>query len=52
MKVVIIGGGWAGCAAAIQGIKSGAEVQPYLHHKAKRVCVLETPYLYEVLLNP
>jgi len=29
MKVVIIGGGWAGCAAAIQGIKSGAEVYLY-----------------------
>ena len=26
MKVVIIGGGWAGCAAAIQAKKSGADV--------------------------
>lgn len=29
MKVIIIGGGWAGCSAALQGIKSGAEVELY-----------------------
>ncbi|MGL5087009.1 MAG: FAD-dependent oxidoreductase, partial [Clostridium sp.] len=29
MKIIIIGGGWAGCASALQGIKSGAEVLLY-----------------------
>lgn len=29
MKVVIIGGGWAGCSAAITAIKAGAEVHLY-----------------------
>ncbi|AJA48007.1 hypothetical protein CPAST_c19370 [Clostridium pasteurianum DSM 525 = ATCC 6013] len=29
MKVVIIGGGWSGCAAAITAKKSGAEVELY-----------------------
>lgn len=29
MKVVIIGGGWAGCSAAITSIKAGAEVHIY-----------------------
>ena len=29
MKVVIIGGGWSGCAAAITAIKAGAEVSIY-----------------------
>lgn len=29
MKVIIIGGGWAGCAAALQAIKNGAEVDLY-----------------------
>ena len=26
MKVVVIGGGWAGCAAALSAAKQGAEV--------------------------
>lgn len=29
MKVIIIGGGWAGCAAAITAIKAGGEVHIY-----------------------
>lgn len=29
MKVIIIGGGWAGCSAALQGVKNGAEVELY-----------------------
>ena len=29
MKVIVIGGGWAGCAAALQAVKSGAEVEIY-----------------------
>ena len=29
MKVIVIGGGWAGCAAALQAIKNGAEVELY-----------------------
>lgn len=29
MKVIVIGGGWAGCAAALQAIKNGAEVEIY-----------------------
>lgn len=29
MKVVIIGGGWAGCQAALQAIKCGVEVELY-----------------------
>ena len=29
MKVVIIGGGWAGCSAALQAVKSGAYVELY-----------------------
>lgn len=29
MKVIIIGGGWAGCAAALQAKKGGAEVHIY-----------------------
>ncbi|KAJ52592.1 hypothetical protein BD780_001517 [Clostridium tetanomorphum] len=29
MKIIIIGGGWAGCAAAIAGIKAGAKVVLY-----------------------
>lgn len=29
MKVIIIGGGWAGCAAALQAKKGGAEVSLY-----------------------
>lgn len=29
MKVIIIGGGWAGCSAALQAIKSGAQVELY-----------------------
>jgi flavin-dependent dehydrogenase len=29
MKVIIIGGGWAGCAAAITAKKAGAEVLLY-----------------------
>lgn len=29
MKVVIIGGGWAGCSAALEAIKQGAEVELY-----------------------
>lgn len=29
MKVVIIGGGWAGCSAAITSVKAGAEVHLY-----------------------
>ncbi|MBE6061605.1 MAG: FAD-dependent oxidoreductase, partial [Clostridium sulfidigenes] len=27
MKIVIIGGGWSGCAAAISARKAGAEVE-------------------------
>ena len=38
MKVIIIGGGWAGCAAALTAKKAGAEVHIYektdLLHKA------------------
>ena len=26
MKVIIVGGGWAGCAAAVSAVKQGAEV--------------------------
>lgn len=29
MKVVIVGGGWAGCAASISAKKTGAEVHIY-----------------------
>ena len=29
MKIVVIGGGWAGCAAAISAKKAGAEVELY-----------------------
>ena len=29
MKVVIIGGGWAGCSAALQAVKCGADVELY-----------------------
>jgi len=29
MKVIIIGGGWAGCAAALTAKKAGAEVHIY-----------------------
>lgn len=29
MKVVIVGGGWAGCSAALQAVKSGLEVELY-----------------------
>ncbi|MBE6067948.1 MAG: FAD-dependent oxidoreductase [Clostridium lundense] len=29
MKVIIIGGGWSGCAAAITARKAGAEVELY-----------------------
>ena len=29
MKIVIIGGGWAGCAAAISAKKAGADVSIY-----------------------
>lgn len=29
MKVVVIGGGWSGCAAAITAKKAGAEVELY-----------------------
>ena len=29
MKVIIVGGGWAGCAAAITAKKAGAEVHIY-----------------------
>lgn len=29
MKVVIIGGGWAGCSAALEAMKQGAEVEVY-----------------------
>lgn len=29
MKVVIIGGGWAGCSAALEAVKQGAEVEVY-----------------------
>ena len=29
MKVVVIGGGWSGCAAAITAKKAGAEVHIY-----------------------
>ena len=29
MKVVVVGGGWAGCAAAITARKAGAEVHIY-----------------------
>ena len=29
MKVIIIGGGWSGCAAAISAKKAGAEVHIY-----------------------
>ncbi|MDT8378651.1 MAG: FAD-dependent oxidoreductase [Desulfotignum sp.] len=26
MRVIVIGGGWAGCAAAVSAVKQGAEV--------------------------
>lgn len=29
MKVIIIGGGWAGCSAALEAVKLGAEVELY-----------------------
>ena len=29
MKVIVIGGGWAGCSAAIMAKKAGAEVEIY-----------------------
>ena len=29
MRIIIIGGGWAGCAAAISAKKAGAEVHIY-----------------------
>lgn len=29
MKVVIIGGGWAGCSAALEAVKQGGEVEVY-----------------------
>lgn len=29
MKVIIIGGGWAGCSAALQAVKCGADVELY-----------------------
>lgn len=29
MKIIIVGGGWAGCAAAISARKAGAEVHLY-----------------------
>lgn len=29
MKVIIIGGGWAGCAAALEAAKLGAQVELY-----------------------
>ena len=29
MKIVVVGGGWAGCAAAITAKKAGAEVHIY-----------------------
>ena len=29
MKVIIVGGGWSGCAAALTAKKAGAEVHVY-----------------------
>ncbi|WP_297426906.1 FAD-dependent oxidoreductase [Clostridium sp.] len=29
MKVIVIGGGWAGCSAALEAVKQGAEVELY-----------------------
>ena len=34
MKIVVIGGGWSGCAAAITAKKPGAEVHIY----EKQIC--------------